>query len=89
MKHDHLTPKFCHYIPEDLEEGILYISMEYEAVMHKCACGCGTPVSTPITNNGWKLEFQGGLVTLSPSIGNFQIPCKTHYYIQKNQVVWC
>ena len=88
-----ITPKFVQYIPEELEQGILYISLEYDAALHKCCCGCGNTVSTPIDpnppHNGWTLTNDSGRVSLSPSIGNFQLPCKTHYFIRENQVVWC
>ena len=95
MKHNTLKPEFFHFIPETLEEGILYISLEYSAVLHKCCCGCGQVVSTPISNGregwdgGWTLTNENGLVSLHPSIGNFQIPCKTHYFIKNNEVIWC
>ena len=85
-----LEPRFSKYIPEkkDLEQGVLYISLEYHAVIHLCPCGCGWEVSTPITETGWQFENEDGLVSLSPSIGNFQYPCKSHYFIKKNEVIW-
>lgn len=27
-------------------------------------------------------------VTLNPSIGNWSYPCRSHYFIQANRVVW-
>lgn len=86
-----ITPRFVHFIPEETEEGILYISEEYKAVIHRCCCGCGHEVSTPIDSmfNGWTLTKNEGLVSLSPSIGNFQLPCNTHYFIRDNQIIWC
>jgi hypothetical protein len=34
----------------------------------------------------WDLLENGGKVSLHPSIGNFQIPCKTHYFIKDNKI---
>jgi len=59
-----IEPKFFHFIPEELEDGILYISLEYGAALHKCCCGCGETVSTPIDpnppHNGWTLTNDSG-----------------------------
>ena len=29
-----------------------------------------------------------GTVSLRPSIGNWQLPCRSHYFIVRNRVVW-
>lgn len=89
-----LKPKFVQFVPKELEEGILYVSQMYGVCIHLCACGCRNKVVTPIESPGsWTLTVIGegdqALVTLSPSIGNWQIPCKTHYFIQGNTVKWC
>ena len=39
-----VIPKFVEYIPQDGEElvqGIVYISMKHNTVVHRCPCGCG------------------------------------------------
>lgn len=79
---------FTEFIPEALEDGILYVSMEYATASHKCACGCGNEVVTPFTPTDWTLIFDGETITLTPSIGNWSYPCRSHYLIQKNMVVW-
>lgn len=40
-------------------------------------------------SNGWDVTYRGGKLTISPSIGNFQFPCKSHYFIRENRVEWC
>ena len=82
MKH-----KFIEHIPENLENGIIYISIEHCVVIHKCACGCGKEVVTPISRNGWQLSFDGETVTLNPSIGNWNLKCKSHYFIRDNTII--
>jgi len=85
MKMQH---KFVEIIPDDLETGALYISITYTTVMHKCCCGCGNEVGTPLTPNDWQLTFDGETITLFPSIGDWSLPCQSHYWIRRNEVRW-
>lgn len=87
-KHAHLTPEFVDAIPATIEQGKLYISMEYATAVHSCACGCGMEVVTPFSPTDWKLMFDGVSISLSPSIGNWSFPCRSHYWIRNNQVQW-
>lgn len=80
--------KFVDYIPNKIEEGILYISLDYGAVIHKCACGCGSEVNTPLTPTGWKMIYNGEAISLKPSVGNWSFDCKSHYWITNNEVEW-
>ena len=81
-----LKHKFLEVIPDYLEEDILYISLQYKTVVHKCACGCGNEVVTPLTPNDWKLTFDGKTISLYPSIGNWSFTCHSHYWITKSVV---
>lgn len=85
MSFDH---EFVEFVPPELEEGVLYVSVQYASVVHKCACGCGNKVVTPISPVGWQLLFDGKSVSLTPSIGNWQFPCRSHYWIKSNKVRW-
>ena len=82
-----LEPVFAEYIPAELEDGYLYISMDYATAAHLCACGCGNKVFTPFGPADWQLTFDGS-VTLRPSIGNGQLACQSHYLIQGNRIAW-
>lgn len=82
-----LTFKFLEFIPSELEEGVLYITVEYKTAVHLCICGCGNRVVTPITPTDWKLTFDGKSVSLFPSIGNWNFDCRSHYWIRNNEVV--
>ncbi len=84
-----LNHKFVEYIPEQIEEGVIYISIEFSTVVHKCVCGCGNEVVTPISPTDWELTFNGKSITLFPSIGNWSFKCQSHYFIEKNKVVQC
>lgn len=88
MKHSYLAPQFVEVIPEILNEGVLYISQRYGTVVHKCCCGCGQEVVTPLTPTDWSIEIDGGAVSLYPSIGNWSFSCQSHYWIKKNRVLW-
>ncbi len=81
-----VTYKFVEFIPDKIEEGILYISIEYCTAIHKCICGCGNEVVTPLTPTDWELIFDGKTVSLSPSIGNWSFDCKSHYFISRNKI---
>ncbi len=83
-----LAFEFVEFIPDDLQERTLYISIPYCTAVHECCCGCGREVVTPLSPTGWQLTFDGKTVSLYPSIGSWSLPCQSHYFITKNKVVW-
>lgn len=83
-----LTHEFVEYIPNDIKEGTIYISITFATVVHKCCCGCGEEVVTPLSPMDWKLIFDGQTVSLDPSIGNWNFDCQSHYWIKNNIVTW-
>jgi hypothetical protein len=83
-----MKPEYVENIPEQLIEGVLYICERYRTVAHKCCCGCGEEVITPLTPADWEIRKDGNTVTLHPSIGNWSFACQSHYIIRKNLVVW-
>ena len=83
-----LTHEFVQLIPEELKEGVIYVCVQYATVAHKCCCGCGREVVTPLSPTDWKLIFDGSTVTLEPSIGNWSFECQSHYWIRSNRVSW-
>jgi Family of unknown function (DUF6527) len=88
MKLSVFQPRFVDFIPRELDEGILYISEKYKTASHKCACGCGERVVTPLSPVDWSLRKDGDMVSLRPSIGNWNYACRSHYWIRKNKVFW-
>lgn len=88
MKLDRLRPEFVESVPASLEEGVLYVSQKYHTVIHLCCCGCGLEVVTPIGPARWSMSIRGDQVSLSPSIGNWSYPCRSHYWIRSNRVEW-
>lgn len=87
MKHDTLRHDFVEYIPSTLEDGILYVSIPFATVVHKCCCGCGNEVVTPLSPTDWTLSFDGRSVSLDPSIGNWSFACQSHYWIRNSRVI--
>lgn len=83
-----LTHKFVEYIPDILDEHTIYVSMIFAIATHKCCCGCGNEVITPISPTDWQLTFDGETISLYPSIGNWNFKCKSHYWIKHNKVQW-
>lgn len=80
--------QFVESAPRQLEPGILYVSFKYSSVLHTCCCGCGREVITPLSPAQWSLTYNGQAITLEPSIGNWSFPCRSHYWIRANKVVW-
>ena len=83
-----LIHEFVEFIPDDLKEGTIYISMRFATVAHRCCCGCGNEVVTPLSPTDWKLIFDGKTISLDPSIGNWGFECRSHYWIRNNRVRW-
>lgn len=83
-----LEHEFVVSLPDELEQGILYISFEFGAVAHLCCCGCGNQVYTPLKPSRWRLTFDGEAIWLCPSIGNWDFPCESHYWIHGSKVRW-
>lgn len=83
-----LTPKFVQRFPATLVDGELYVAMEYGTAAHNCCCGCGRKVVTPLGPTDWKLIYDGDTVSLHPSIGNWNFPCQSHYWIHANRIQW-
>ena len=76
------------YIPREPKPGVLYVAEEFGAAVHLCACGCGSKVSTPLGPTEWTLEEIAGRASLTPSVGNWQLPCRSHYWILEGKIIW-
>ncbi len=61
--------------------------MNYATAAHQCCCGCGNDVITPITPTDWSLIFDRESISLSPSIGSWALPCRSHYFIDRGRVI--
>lgn len=88
MKRKMIKPEFVDFIPDVVKDGVLYISISYATATHKCPCGCGEIVVTPVRPTDWTLTWNGETVTLYPSIGNWGLQCQSHYWIEENRIVW-
>lgn len=82
-----LKPTYVKFVPEPLDDSTLYIS-EYGTAVHKCCCGCGNEVVTPLGPTDWKLVKEGSAVSLYPSVGNWHLPCRSHYWIKRGKIIW-
>ena len=81
-----LRHEFVSYIPEALYDGVLYVSIPFATVMHRCCCGCGNEVVTPLDPTDWQMTFDGrqcpfphrlatGAFLVNPTIGSIGIRC--------------
>ena len=73
--------------PDAIQDGHLYISLKYNMTSHRCASGCGQLVPLPLSPADWSLSYNGDTVSLSPSIGNGVLACRSHYFIRDSKVV--
>jgi hypothetical protein len=88
MKQTYFSVELVEFIPEKLEEGVLYVSRRYKTAVHRCACGCGEEVVTPLGRSDWSIRIANGAATLDPSIGNWSFSCQSHYFMRSGKVVW-
>jgi len=74
-------------IPAPMREGVIYHTEEFELAGLLCACGCGHRITllVPDSHQVWE---EGGYATIRPSIGVFDAPCKSHYFINAGSVQW-
>jgi len=76
------------YIPKHLSPGMLYVSEKYSVAAHLCACGCGNKVLTPLGQAEWSFAEKMGQPSLWPSVGNWQLSCRSHYIICNGHIHW-
>lgn len=76
------------HLPETPEEGVLYVSIEFQTTMHRCCCGCGNEVVLPLRPAAWRVTYDGETISMWPSVGNWSFPCRSHYVISRSQVLW-
>ncbi|WP_405996696.1 DUF6527 family protein [Streptomyces sp. NBC_00829] len=83
---DTLRPVFTETFPPTMDAGVLYVSIPYRTCGHLCCCGCGHEVITPLSPAQWSIIYDGENVSLTPSIGNWVLPCQSHYWIRNGRV---
>lgn len=75
-------------MPKHLASGVLYVSGQFSTAAHLCACGCGEKIRTPLGPTEWSVQCTPNGPTLRPSVGNWQKPCRSHYWILNGEVNW-
>jgi hypothetical protein len=88
MRLERIRHEFVEFIPNVVEDGVVYVSIPYATAVHRCCCGCGQEIVTPLSPTDWGLAFNGGSISLDPSVGSWGLPCTSHYWITWNQIVW-
>ena len=83
-----IRPEFVEFVPKELEVGVLYVSVQYGTSVHKCACGCGSKTTLPLSPAKWRCLWDGERISLWPSVGNWSFPCQSHYWIEQNRIEW-
>src|SRR4051794_945562 len=83
-----IEPRFVEVIPDTLQPGVVFVSIEFATSAHLCCCGCGYEVTLPLAPDDWSVTYDGESVSFAPSVGNSSFPCRSHYWIKRNRVVW-
>lgn len=83
-----MRPQYVESMPKALEDGVLYISRKFRTASHLCCCGCRTKIVTPLRETEYTLIEREDSVSLYPSIGNWNHPCQSHYWIRDNRIIW-
>ncbi|GAB1342130.1 hypothetical protein MASR1M101_12570 [Gemmatimonas sp.] len=68
---------------------MLYLALDYGTATHTCCCGCGEEVVTPLTPTDWRITYDGETISLSPSVGNWNAACRSHYIVERGRVIPC
>jgi Family of unknown function (DUF6527) len=76
------------FLPKELEPWVLYVSEEFSVAGHLCPCGCGNKIITPLGPTEWSFTENNRKPTLYPSLGNWQLPCRSHYWITEGEIEW-
>lgn len=84
----HYTHELVGRFPDEPHHGVLYVSMEFASAMHRCMCGCGESVITPLTPTDWRMTYDGETMSLAPSVGNWSMACQSHYWLDRGRVRW-
>jgi hypothetical protein len=87
MRISTIRPVYVESFPKVQEDGVLYISRQFRTACHRCCCGCGTKIVTPLRPTEYRLVDSGGRVSLYPSVGNWNHSCQSHYVIRNGQIV--
>lgn len=88
MRRAHYSYELVERFPDEPDAGVLYVSMGFATATHRCMCGCGEPVITPLTPTDWRITFDGETMSLAPSLGNWSMACRSHYWLQEGRVRW-
>ena len=83
-----LEPSFVEHLPDSLQQGKLYVSIDFASTAHLCCCGCQSEVIAPLSPTDWKMTYDGVNVSMHPSIGNWSLACRSHYVIRNGKVRW-
>lgn len=66
-------------------------AQKYKWLQFKCPCGCREIQAVSLMRSHhpfWTIEFHGdGTLTLNPSVDAKK--CGAHFWVRRNEIVWC
>lgn len=86
----HLRTVYVREIPDALQEGVFYLSKQYELALHLCACECKREVVTPLAgDNRRSIAVTANGVSFTDAVNSKRWPCKSHYWVKEGIVQPC
>ena len=52
------------------------------------AAGLCVSSAYPVIAQRLETDLYGISISLEPSVGNWSLPCRSHYWIERNRVIW-
>ena len=74
--------------PTLLQSEVVYINEEFEIATLLCPCGCNHKIVL-LCPDGHLVINDGGFATVKPSIGVWDAPCRSHFFLNSGTVDWC
>jgi hypothetical protein len=74
--------------PTPLDHNVVYVNEEFELATLLCPCGCGHKI-TLLCPDGHTVKNDDGFATVSPSIGVWDRPCRSHFCLTRGRIAWC
>lgn len=79
-------------IPDELKKNIYVVGKEKSKwVIFNCPCKCGNKIQANLMMSqlpAWKLTTSEKTATLYPSISVHRFPCRSHFWLHKNKILW-
>jgi hypothetical protein len=79
-------------VPDKIGKAVYLVGLpKTKWVVFSCPCGCGEKLSVNLMYSiypHWQLRLEKGTISLRPSVWIDNKGCNSHFWIDKNRVIW-